>query len=253
MSEKHCLYFIGAGPGSPEHLTIKGRECLKKSKVVFAPNIYRLTYKTYLRGKVIYDPMDYIFKDLKRIIESHIKDTNISFLLPGDETVFSPFQPIIDYYSSISEVIPGVGVVNAASALLKKTLDLPNVSNTIVLTSSRSLKSTFEDHNFTKFLSKDVTLVLFMNHIPLEELTKRLTPYMGENCPIAIIYKISLPDEEIVTGTLKNICKRVKKDYFDSSKGPSMALLIIGYVLGKKATVKSWDYRKIHIWDARKK
>lgn len=247
------IFFIGAGPGNCEHLTMKGLECLKKSKVVFAPNIYKITYKKFLKGKIVYDPMDYLFKDLKKIIEEHIKSYNICFLLPGDETVFSPFQPIIDYYSNISEVIPGVGVVNASSALLKKTFDLPNVSNTIVLTSSRSLKTTFEDHNFTKFLSKDITLVLFMNHIPLKELTERLIPYMGANCPIAIVYKVSLPEEEVVVGTLKNITKKVTKDYFESKKEPSMALIIVGYVLGKKATIKSWDYRKKEIWDKRKR
>lgn len=247
------IFFIGAGPGSCEHLTLKGMKCLKISEVVFAPNIYQITYKDLLKGKKIYDPMDYLFKDLKKIIEEHISSTNICFLLPGDETVFSPFQPIIDYYNDVSELIPGVGVVNASSALLKKTLDLPNVSNTIVLTSSRSLKSTFEDHNFTKFLSKDITLVLFMNHIPLDELTKRLIPYMGEKCPIAIVYKVSLPEEELVIGTLKDITKKVKRDYFESKKEPSMALVIVGYVLGKRATIKSWDYRKKMIWDKRKK
>ncbi|MCX7991658.1 MAG: SAM-dependent methyltransferase [Proteobacteria bacterium] len=247
------IFFIGAGPGNSDYLTLKGRKCLQKSGVVFAPNIYKITYKPFLRGKTVYDPMEYLFKDLKKLIEKHLISTNISFLLPGDETVFSPFQPIIDYYSKISEVVPGVGVVNASSALLKKTLDLPNVSNTIVLTSSRSLKSTFEDHNFIRFLSRDVTLVLFMNHIPLKELTERLIPYMGEKCPIAIVYKVSLPEEEVVIGNLKNIASKVKKDYFESKKEPSMALVIVGYVLNKKATISSWDYRKKQIWDKRKK
>lgn len=246
------IFFIGAGPGSCEHITLKGLKCLKKSNVVFAPNIYKITYQKFLKDKIVYDPMDYLFRDLKKIIEKHILDSNISFLLPGDDTVFSPFQPIIDYFYDISEVIPGVGVINASSALLKKTFDLPNVSNTIVLTSSRSLKATFEDHNFTRFLSKDVTLVLFMNHIPLHILVEKLTPYLGPDCPIAILYKVSLPEEEVVLGKLKNITKIVKKDYFDSKKEPSMALIVVGYVLGKKATLKSWDYRKKEIWDKRK-
>ncbi len=251
--KNHHIYFIGAGPGDPKHLTIQGLNCLKKSKVVFAPNIYKTTYKKYLRNKIVYDPMDYLFKDLKKLIDHYLKDADISFLLPGDETVFSPFQPLIDYYREVATVVPGVGVVNAASALLKKTLDLPSVSNTIVLTSSRSLKTSFEDHNFTRFLGRDMTLVLFMNHIPLQELTERLIPYMGANCPIVILYKISLKEEEIIEGTLKNITNIVQKDYFTSTKEPSMALVIVGYVLKKRATIKSWDYRKINIWDKRKK
>jgi len=250
---KNKIYFIGAGPGGVEHLTMLGLEKIKASKYVFAPNIYKQTFKKILKNKDIFDPFDYLFNDLVKMVEELRKKSPVSFLMPGDDTVFSPFQPLIDYYREECEVIPGVGVVNAASAILKKTLDLPNISNTIVLTSTRSLKSAFEEHDFLYFAKKDVTLVLYMNHIPLDELTKRLIPVMGENCPIAILYKISLPEQEVIKGTLKNICKKVRKDYFDSSKEPSMAMIIIGYVLNSKATKTSWDYRKKHIWDKRKK
>jgi precorrin-4/cobalt-precorrin-4 C11-methyltransferase len=250
---KHRIYFIGAGPGGFEHLTLYGLEKLKKSKFVFAPNIYRKTYEKLLKGKKVFEPFDYLFDEMIDLIEELRKKSSVAFLLPGDDTVFSPFQPFIDYYKNECEVIPGVGVINCASAILKKTLDLPNVANTIVLTSTRSLKSTFEDHNFMQFVQKDVTLVLYMNHIPLEELTKRLVPVLGKECPISILYKISLPEQEVVSGNLGNICKKVKKDYFNSEKEPSMAMIIIGYVLKKRATKSSWDYRKKHIWDKRKK
>ncbi|MCX7771388.1 MAG: SAM-dependent methyltransferase [Proteobacteria bacterium] len=250
---KHKIYFIGAGPGSAEHLTIYGLEKLKKSKYVFAPNIYKKTFQKFLKGKEVFDPFDYLFNELVSLIENFREKSSVAFLLPGDETVFSPFQPFIDYYKEECEVIPGVGVVNSASAILKKTLDLPNIANTIVLTSTRSLKSAFEDHDFMQFVKRDVTLVLYMNHIPLEELTKRLIPILGKECPIAILYKISLPEQEVVSGTLGNICRRVKKDYFESSKEPSMAMIIIGYVLKERAKKSSWDYRKKHIWDKRKK
>lgn len=250
---KHKIYFIGAGPGGAEHLTLYGLQKLKEAKYVFAPNIYRETFEKYLKNKKVYEPFDYLFDEMTKLIEKLRKTSSIAFLLPGDDTVFSPFQPFIDYYKDECEVIPGVGVVNAASAILKKTLDLPNIANTIVLTSTRSLKSAFEDHDFMQFVKKDVTLVLYMNHIPLEELTKRLIPVLGNECPIAILYKISLPEQEIITGNLGNICKKVKKDYFNSEKEPSMAMIIIGYVLKKRAKKSSWDYRKKHLWDKRKK
>lgn len=247
------VFFIGAGPGAYDYLTLRGKNYLKGCQLVFAPNIYRETFSKLLKGKKVLEPFDYFFKEIVEIIDEQLKKSSVAFLLPGDETVFSPFQPLIDYYGKTAEVVAGVGAVNGAAALLKKTLDLPNVANTIVLTSSRSLKSTFEEHDFLSFARKDVTLVLYMNHIPLEILTKMLIPVMGDNCPIAIIYKVSLPEEEVVIGTLKNIIKKVKKDYFDSKKEPSMALVIIGHVLDKIATKKSWDYRKRHLWDKRKK
>lgn len=247
------VFFIGAGPGSLDYLTLKGKRKLGECYLVFAPNIYTKTFKSVLKGKKVLEPFQYLFEEVVAIVNEEIKKAPVAFLLPGDETVFSPFQPFIDYYGERAEVIPGVGAVNGAAAVLKKTLDLPNVSNTIVLTSSRSLKSTFEEHDFLTFARKDATLVLYMNHIPLEILTEKLKPVMGEDCPIAIVYKVSLPEEEVVTGTLKNISKKVKRDYFENKKEPSMAIVIIGYVLKKIATKKSWDYRKRHIWDKRKR
>lgn len=246
------IYFIGAGPGSKEHLTLLGKKRLSESKYIFAPNIYRETFKSFLRGKKVLEPFDYTFYEIVTLIDNLKKKSSVAFLLPGDDTVFSPFQPLIDHYHKECEVIPGVGTVNAASAILKKTLDLPNISNTIVLTSTRSLKAAFEDHNFMDFVRKDVTLVLYMNHIPLDELTSRLIPVLGGDCPIAILYKISLPQEEVVMGNLKNIVKKMKKNYFEMSREPSMALVIIGYVLKEKGKKSSWDYRKKHIWDKRK-
>lgn len=246
------VYFIGAGPGSMEHLTLLGKKLIKECKLVFAPNIYVKNFNSILKRKKILEPFQYTFKEIVEIVDNALKQSSVAFLLPGDETVFSPFQPFIDYYKEKAFVVPGVGTLNGAAALLKKTLDLPNVSNTIVLTSSRSLKATFEEHDFLSFARKDATLVLYMNHIPLNILTQKLIPVMGEDCPIAIVYKVSLPEEEFVSGTLKNINKKVKRDYFESKKEPSMAIVIIGYVLNKVATKKSWDYRKRHIWDKRK-
>jgi len=247
------VYFIGAGPGAYDYITLRGKNCLKKCELVFAPNVYKKTFARLLKGKNVLEPFDYFFNEIVSIVDEQLKKSPVAFLLPGDETVFSPFQPLIDYYGKTSEVIAGVGAVNGASALLKKTLDLPNVSNTIVLTSSRSLKSTFEEHDFLSFARKDVTLVLYMNHIPIETLTEKLIPVMGSNCPIAIVYKVSLPEEEVVCGTLKNIAKKLKKNYFETKNEPSMAMIIIGYVLNRIATKKSWDYRKRHLWDKRKK
>lgn len=246
------VYFIGAGPGSLDYLTLKGMKKLKECDIVFAPNIYKKTFKKVLKGKIVLEPFQYLFQEIVDIVNEKIKTGSVAFLLPGDETVFSPFQPLIDYFGGLAEVVPGVGTVNGAAAILKKTLDLPNVSNTIVLTSSRSLKSAFEDHDFLSFARRDVTLVLYMNHIPLEILTEKLKPAMGDNCPIAIVYKVSLPEEEFVIGTLKNITKKVKKDYFENKREPSMAIIIIGHVLRKIATKRSWDYRKRHLWDKRR-
>lgn len=249
----HPVFFIGAGPGALHHLTLQGRDCIRKSRLVLAPNIYRDTFKPVLRGKTVVEPFMFLFDEIVALIDAHRAEAPVSVLLPGDNAVFSPFQPLVDHYGVEGVVIPGVGTFNAAAAELRKTMDLPNVANTTVLTSTRSLKAAFEDHDFMRYARPDASLVLFMNHIPLPELTARLIPAMGKDCPIAIIYKVSMPDQEVVRGTLATIARKVRKDYFESSRKPSMALVIIGHVLKARAARREWDYRKKQIWDKRDK
>jgi precorrin-4/cobalt-precorrin-4 C11-methyltransferase len=250
---KYKIYFIGAGPGGLEHLTLLGKQCIKECGLIFAPNIYRETFSPLLKGKKILDPFNLYFDEVVKIVDENREKYPVAFLLPGDGAVFSPFQSFIDYFADEAVTVPGVGIVNAASAALKRTFDLPDVANTIVLTSTRSLKAAFEEHDFLSFARKDVTLVIYMNHIPLPELIKRLIPKMGKDCPIAILHKLSLPEEEIIIGTLENITGKVKKDYFQDRKEPSMAMIIVGHVLKKKAKKSSWNFRKKNIWEKRER
>ncbi|MEJ2698672.1 MAG: SAM-dependent methyltransferase [Desulfuromonadales bacterium] len=133
------VYFIGAGPGDPDLLTLKGAELLRDCPTVFAFPPYEETFAGLLSGKTILEPFEFSFGELLQRVKKELKHGNVAFLVPGDLTFFSPFQAVIDFFGDRAQVIPGVGTVNTASARLRRTLFLPGAGHRAVIASPRLL------------------------------------------------------------------------------------------------------------------
>lgn len=246
------VYFIGAGPGDPDLLTLKGARCLARSRTVFAPTPYEQTFAAHLTGKTVLVPFDYYFRELIERIEEALAEGDVAFLIPGDLTFYSPFQGVIDAFGEKAEVIPGVGTANAASARLKKTLDLPGVCNRAVIASPRTLGDDADAPTIGDLAAPGVTLLIYMNNIPLPDLVARLRRGYGGNVPIAIIHRLCLPGEEVVTGSLDDIVAKVgDRDFFnlEGPRGrPALTLIIVGETLTAIADGTWWDFRREQIW-----
>ena len=244
-------YFMGAGPGDPGLLTLSGAECLAISDAVFVPTPYEETFAGLLQGKEILVPFRFYFDELVNEIRDRLRTGHVSFLIPGDLTIFSPFQCLIDELGDDAEVIPGVGVANAASAYLRKTLDLPDVCGRTVIASPRILG---EDGPvpMRELAAPGVTLMIYMNNLPLAELVTELRAGYGENVPIAIFHRLCLPGQEVVTGSLDDIVARVgDQDFFNlgtERKRPALTLVIAGKTLDGETDGAWWDYRREHVW-----
>ncbi|HEX9872999.1 MAG TPA: SAM-dependent methyltransferase, partial [Deferrimonas sp.] len=157
------VYFIGAGPGDPSLLTLKGAALLAECPAVFAPEPFEETFAGLLSGKSVEIPFDFYFDELLEKVEKLLKKGNVAFLVPGDLTFYAPFQALVDILGDRSEVIPGVGTANAASAYLKKTLDLSGVCNRAVLTSPRILEENKGAPSLRDLAAPGATLLLYMN------------------------------------------------------------------------------------------
>ncbi|MFC1855807.1 SAM-dependent methyltransferase [Thermodesulfobacteriota bacterium] len=247
------LYFIGAGPGMKDLITIRGHKALTGSKSVFLADSYKESFADLLTDKTLYSPFEYLFEDITRTINELLEDSDVSFLVPGDSTLFSPFQAIIDHFKDVCEVIPGVSTLNAASASLMKTLDQPNISSSTIITSPRSISKTDFTKSLSDLLRKDSTLVLFMNNLPAEKLREELSKKYAPDTPVAILHRVSMPDEEIVTTTVTRLPDDIDDEkYFNIGKvEPCMSIIIVGDVINAKGSPKFWDFRKINIWDKR--
>jgi len=245
------VYFIGAGPGDPRYLTIEGHNALKSSQLVYAISPYPETFSDLLTGKTVNDPFDRVFDDIVNEIENALKTGSVSFLIPGDLAVFSPFLPIVEHFGGRSSVIAGVGILNASAALLKRSLDMPGVSHSVVLTSPKHIDKAGDTEELKHLATAAGTLVLYMNNRPLKQLVKEIGRGFPAGTPVAIVSRVGMEGERVYEGTLETINEVVgRADIFGLESGePSMGIIIIGDVLKTLSDPDFWNKRKKKFWD----
>ncbi len=252
----NSLYFIGAGPGDPQLLTLQGAAALERATIVYLPTPYDMTFSEYLTDKQILIPFDYDFEELIAMIEAQLVQTSVAFLVPGDITFYSPFQGLINYFANRAEVLAGVGVANAASALLKRTLDLPAVTNRALIVSPRTLGDGENSPKLEELAGPGASLLIYMNNMSLQELVGRLRQGYGKDVPIALLHRICLPDEQILEGTLDTIVDICHgHDFFyldDPANKPALTLVIVGESLRAEVDGNWWNKRREQVWQPRK-
>lgn len=248
----HTVYFIGAGPGAPDLLTLRGFQALATCQTVFAPTPYEETFAEQLAGKEILIPFAHDFEELLAICESRLQVGPVAFLIPGDLTFYSPFQGLIDALGERAQVIPGVGTVNAVSAQLKKTLNLPQVCRHTVIVSPRTLGDGPDAPRLRDFARPGATLIVYMNTLPLEDLVAELRAGFGANVPMALVHRLCLPGEQIVLGTLDDMVERVGTRAFfadrDQTRKPALTLVLAGESLTAFEEGRWWNERRDKIW-----
>lgn len=246
------VYFIGAGPGDPELLTLRGAHLLGTCGTVFAIDAFAETFAELLAGKDLRDPFDYPFAELIALLQALAEKKPVAFLIPGDLTFYSPFQALVDTLGERAEVVPGVGTANAASAALKKTLDLPGICNRTILVSPRTLGDAPDAPNLEALAAPGVTLLIYMNNLPLEQLCHQLRRGYRSNVPIAILHRLGLAGETVLVGTLDDIAGQVgDRDFFNltgPSRRPALTLVVAGETLAAQVDGSWWDFRRDHIW-----
>ena len=143
----------------------------------------------------------------------------------------------IDY-----DITPGVPAFAAAAALLKRELTLPDISQSIVLTRTSVRASAMpEGETLENFAKTGATLAVHLSVNNLAPVVKQLSPYYGDDCPVAVVYRASWPDQAVVTGTLSDIRAKVKKAGFTRT-----ALILVGRVLASEDFTDSKLYDAAH-------
>ena len=251
------VYFIGAGPGDPQLMTLKGVQLLADVGLVFAPDPYEETFASLLQGKPVHSPFDFDFEELTARVEEQLLTSSVAFLIPGDLTFYAPFQALIDHFGERAQVVPGVGVANAASAHLKRTLDLPGVCNRAIIVSPKTLGNEEGMPSLADLAGKGASLLIYMNNLPLAELCATLRAGYGADVPITLLHRLGLPGEETVSASLDTICAKVgDRDYFnlnDPTGRPALTLVVVGETLTGEVDGSWWNYRRENIWKKRQK
>jgi precorrin-4/cobalt-precorrin-4 C11-methyltransferase len=242
------VWFIGAGPGDPDLLTLAGARCLGRCRTVYAFSPYDQTFAGLLADKTVCSPFDYRFGELLARIEEQLAAGEVAFLVPGDLTFFCPFQPLVDTLGERAEVIPGVGTANAAAALLKRTLNLSGSCTRTVIVSPRVLEETAGAPGLAELAAPGVTLLIYMNRHPLPELVSMLYSGYGRNVPIALVHRLGFSGQKVLVGTLDDIESKAAGYEFFAGRGrdgqPDLTLVIVGDALATPVESDWWDERR---------
>lgn len=234
-------------------LTLQGSEALRRCGVVYYMEPYQQTFADLLTGKRLLVPFDYGFHELLELIEQQRQETSVAFLVPGDLTFYSPYQSLVDHLSSAAEVIAGVGIANAASAKLKRTFDLPSVCDRALVISPKTLKDS--GPQLEDLARPGVSLLIYMNNMPLPELVAKLRRGFGSDVPFALFHRLGLPGEKILLASLDTIVADCAgEDYFyldRPEKRPALTFVAVGESLAAPVDGGWWDEKRRTDWARR--
>lgn len=229
------VYFIGAGPGDPELLTIKAARIIGECPVcLYAGSLVpEAVVACAPDGALVMDTAPMTLDETHgHIVEANVKGQNVARVHSGDPSLYGAIAEQIrrlkvakiDY-----QIIPGVPAYAAAAAALGTELTVPEVAQSIILT-RMSMKSTGMPAGETlrNFAKTGATLAIHLGIRALREIERQLTPYYGEDCPVAVIYRVGWPDQLIIRGTLMDVREKVRV-----AKITRTALILVGPALAE--------------------
>lgn len=234
------VYFIGAGPGDPELLTLKAARVIGECPVcLYAGSLVPpQVVDCAPEGALVMDTAPMTLDDTHGVIkDAHAKGQDVARVHSGDPSLYGAIAEQIrrlradgiDY-----QIIPGVPAYAAAAAALGQELTVPEVAQSIVLTRV-SMKSTSmpEGETLENFARTGATLAIHLGVRNLREIYRVLAPYYGKDCPVVVAYRVGWPDQKLIRGRLDDIRAKVRAE-----KITRTALIMVGKVLGEISDFK---------------
>lgn len=247
------VFFIGAGPGDPELLTIKAEKIIRAAGIIiYAGSLVSKRILAFARKDArIYNSAHMTFEEVTGIMMgAKSTDTIIARLHTGDPSLYGSIGEQLQWCRKQgipTQVIPGVSSFCAAAASLKQELTLPGISQSVIITRI-SGRTTVPEREALRTLSQaTATLVLFLSVGEIEKVTQQLMHGYAKDTPVAVVYKASWPDQKIIRGTLRTIAAKIKKQ-----KIHKHALIFVGNVLKNHGFEKSMLYDKTFSHEHRK-
>ena len=227
------VYFIGAGPGDPELLTLKAARLIGGCPVcLYAGSLVPEAVVAIAPANArVMDTAPMTLEETHaEILAARDRGEDVARVHSGDPSLYGAIAEQIRRLKSDGidyEIIPGVPAYTAAAAALGQELTIPEVAQSIVLT-RMSMKSTAMPPGETleNFAATGTTLAIHLGIRALRDIERRLAPAYGADCPVAVIYRVGWPDEVILRGTLSDIHAKVR-----AAKITRTALILVGPAL----------------------
>ncbi len=226
------IYFVGAGPGHPELITLKGKRLLEQADViVYAGSLVNPVVLEFARKDAeLHDSAKMTLEEIAKVLlDSYKAGKQIVRLASGDPSIFGAVDEMGDVLKQEGicfEVVPGVSSFTAAAASLQRELTVPNLVQTVILTRCEGRTSMPEKEKLEDLARHECTLVLFLSAVLAPSAQKKLLAAYASDTPIAIVYKASWPDEKIFQGRLDRLAEIMRRE-----KITMTALILIGKFL----------------------
>lgn len=242
------VHFIGAGPGDPELITVKGQRLIAACPVcLYAGSLVPpAIIEGAPEGARILDTAPMTLDEILAEIEAaHAQGLDVARVHSGDPSLYGAIAEQmrrLDAKGIPWQIIPGVPAFAAAAAAMGRELTLPEISQTVIVTRTAGKASAMPRGEDLETLGASrATLALHLSVRNLREIERRLIPLYGEDCPVAVAYRVGWPDQMILHGTLGDIREKVRK-----AKLTRTALIFVGRVLGDQAFRDSALYDGAH-------
>ncbi|WP_175735573.1 precorrin-4 C(11)-methyltransferase [Burkholderia ambifaria] len=236
------VYFIGAGPGDPELITVKGQRLVRTCPVILYAG--SLVPPAVLDGHRAEQVVNTAELDLDAIVallaDAHAKGQDVARVHSGDPSLYGAIGEQIRRLKTLGipyEIVPGVTATAACAATLGVELTLPGVAQTVILTRFAGKTTMPEGEALGALAAHRATLAIHLGVRHLARIVDEVLPHYGPDCPVAVIYRASWPDEERVTGTLADIVGKVQGTRIERT-----ALILVGRVLDAEGFADSTLY-----------
>lgn len=238
------ISFVGAGPGSVDLITIKGRRLLEEADIViYAGSLVSKEHMEFCKKTCeMHSSASMTLEEVIEVMGKAVRNgLKVVRLHTGDPTIYGAIREqmdILDEKNIDYQVVPGVSSFTAACASIKREFTLPDVSQTIILTRIKGRTPVPEDEDLAGLAKHNASMAIFLSVQAMGKVVDKLIEGYGrDNVPVAVVYKASWEDEKIVFGTLKDIEVKIKEENITKT-----AQILVGdFIEGEYERSKLYD------------
>src|SRR5215469_6190196 len=242
------VHFIGAGPGAPDLITLRGLRLIERCPVcLYAGSLVPAEI-------VAAAPPDAIIIDtapltldeiLAHFVDADRRGLEVARLHSGDPSLYGAIAEQMRRLRALGipyDITPGVPSFAAAAAALERELTLPEIAQTVIVTRTATRSSPMPERESLEHLAASgATLAIHLSITNLAQIVRTLTPHYGVDCPVVVAYRVSRPDQLLIRGTLADIRDKAKPAGITRT-----ALVLVGRVLGDTESPESRLYAADH-------
>ena len=239
------VHFIGAGPGAPDLITLRGLKLIETCPVcLYAGSLVpEAIVRAAPRGALVIDTAPMTLDEIiAEIAKAHGRGSDVARVHSGDPSIYGAIAEQmrrLDRLGIPYDVTPGVPAFAAAAAVLKREFTLPGIAQTVILTRTSMQASPMPDGEALEELGRSrATLAIHLSIRNLKAIERALTPHYGADCPVIVVYRVTWPDQQILHGTLSTIAAKVR-----AAKLTRTALILVGRVFAER------DFRNSALYD----